>query len=106
MGTQLLFPWEYVGACLVRISNTDSKLNSIIFTGKGTAPTHCGLLQNLFSYTMVHKPSASYILKDDSYQNLMMATAVGPLVTWGFCDLGTKLYNKIMNTTQTCKIKD
>ena len=73
---------------------------------KGTASTHCGLLYNLFSYTMVHKSSASYILKDDSYQNLIIAPAVGPLVTWGFCDLGTKLYNKIMNTTQTCKIKD
>lgn len=71
---------------------------------KGTASTHCGLLYNLFSYTMVHKPSASFILEDDSVQNQTTATAVGPLQS--FCDLGTKLCNKIMNMTQTCKIKD
>lgn len=70
---------------------------------KGTASTHCGLLYNLFSYAMAHKPSASYILKDDSDQNQTTATAVGPLQS--FCDLGTKLHNKIMNMTQTCKIK-
>lgn len=71
---------------------------------KGTAPTHRGLLYNLFSYVMVHKPRASHILKDDSDQNQTTMTAVGPLQS--FCDLGTKLCNKIMNMTQTCSDSD
>lgn len=81
---------------------------------KGTASTHCGLVYNqlsqqerqiVFSYPVLYKTGASYVPMDDSAQNQMMTIAVGPLQC--FCDLGTKLCNKIiMNMTRTLKIRE